>query len=72
MAIKVGDVLKDNDPRSKGRLLYVRWAMVDGFVQVSTTPYGTRLTRIRTNRIHEDDKPRRTGYSLIRGSADGR
>ena len=65
MAISVGDILRDNDPRSKGRLLYVRKVQA-GHVHAATTPMGVRLTRVRQDRIHEDDKPRRTGYSVIR------
>jgi hypothetical protein len=64
MAIKVGDVLKDNDPRSAGRLLYVR-KLSPGHVHAATAER-ERLTRIRADRIHEDDKPRRTGYSVVK------
>lgn len=64
MAIGIGDHLKDNDPRSKGRTLYVR--KVQGtHAYCATEVMGTKLTRVRLDRIHEDSKPRRTGYSLI-------
>ena len=69
--IKVGDILRDNNPRSKGRLLYVREIIMGPpdhthYVRASLEPASTRLTRIRTDRIHEDDKPRRTGYSVVK------
>lgn len=65
MAIEIGDVLKDNDPRSKGRLLYVRKVHA-GHVHAATTPMGVRLTRVRLSRCFDDDKPRRTGYSRLK------
>lgn len=65
MTVSAGDILKDNDPRSKGRLLYVRKVQA-GHVHAALTPMGTRLTRVRLDRVHTDDKPRRTGYSILR------
>lgn len=64
MAISVGDILKDNDPRSKGRTLYVR-KVQGNYVHAALTAMGVRLTRVRLDRIHEDDKPRCTGYSVV-------
>ena len=64
MTIKIGDIIRNNDPRSKGRQLYVR-KIQDGYVHAAMEPMGIRLTRIREDRIHEDGRPRRTGYSVV-------
>ncbi len=64
MTISVGDILKDNDPRMHKRMLYVRKVQA-GYVHAAMQPMGTRLTRVRLDRVHEDDKPRATGYNRI-------
>jgi hypothetical protein len=57
--INVGDLLRDNDPRTPRTLTitsigerYV-WAV-----------YAARTSRIRMDRIYIDSKPRRTGFTL--------
>ncbi len=62
--LKVGDMIKDNDPRMVGRVLRI----------TELLPHGVRATRgggfpdvgIRRRSIFTDDKPRRTGFSVIR------
>jgi len=66
MGIKVGDKLKDNDPRVGNRILTVR-EIGHGFVEAKA-PSG-RIVSIRTDRIHTDGKPRRSGFDLIRDNA---
>ena len=67
--IEVGDTLVDNDPRMNNRKLYVR-KVENGYAYAATVVMGTKLTRVRLDRIHEDDKnrlgnPRRTGYTKL-------
>lgn len=64
MAIGLGDHLRDNDPRTKERTLYVR-KIQGGYAHCATEVMGQVRTRVRLDRIHTDGKPRRTGYSLI-------
>jgi hypothetical protein len=62
--IKSGDVLVDNDPRSKGR----RVRIVDvgaTSVRIANTSGPERLRWIARANIFEDDKPRRRGFSLV-------
>lgn len=62
--IRIGSILKDNDPRLKEeRLLYVR-KIHDGFAYCDTDTTGIP-TRVRMDRIHSDGKPRRTGYDVV-------
>lgn len=63
MEIKVGDKLKDNDPRVGNRILAVR-EIGKNFVEAKA-PSG-RIVSIRVDRIHTDGKPRRSGFDLIR------
>jgi hypothetical protein len=61
--LKVGDRIKDNDPRQEGRVLTI----------TEVSPTRVRATRegpfpkvsILKERIHTDGKPRRTGFSLV-------
>ncbi len=62
MGIKVGDKLKDNDPRVGNRILTVM-KIGHGFVEAKA-PSG-RIVEIRVDRIHTDGKPRRSGFDLI-------
>ena len=67
--IKPGDVIKNNDPRMKGRTLTVE--QIEGgyahcCVRNPWTFYRIHTrTRIRLNRIYTDDKPRKSGFSRI-------
>ena len=62
MEIKVGDKIKDNDPRVGNRILTVR-EVGKKFVEAKA-PSG-RIVSIRMDRIHTDGKPRRSGFDLI-------
>lgn len=63
--IQVGDRIMDNDPRMPGRVLVVK--AIEGGRAVASSSVGSCLheTRISLKRIHEDGKPRRTGWSLV-------
>jgi hypothetical protein len=61
--VKIGDLIKDNDPRMPGRFRRVRrfeghGVIAEGWGQNSEV-------RISLSRIFTDGKPRRTGWSLI-------
>jgi len=73
--IEIGDRIADNDPRMPGRVLKVVRVEIGG----TLTPgvYGDsdavigedsigRRHKIRANRIFDDGKPRRGGFSLVR------
>lgn len=62
MGIKVGDKLKDNDPRVGNRILTV---MKIGYSFVKAKAPSGRIVSIRMDRIHTDGKPRRSGFDLI-------
>ena len=68
MNIKVGDQLKDNDPRMSNRVLTVTsLGMVTTMgVQSVRAKDGTgREVSILTRRIHCDGKPRRSGFDIV-------
>ena len=62
--MKPGDHIKDNDPRMYNRVLEV---LDVGKTHVTATR-GLRwpTVKIRRDRIHTDDKPRRSGFSLVK------
>lgn len=61
----IGRLIKDNDPRMPNRILQIR-RVENGFVFASKRrDQTTGLTRIRMDRLHTDDKPRRSGWSVI-------
>lgn len=72
--MKVGDKLKDNDPRMNGRVLTI---VALGVV----TTHGVQDARARDSmgrerwysakRIHADGKPRRGGFDLLPAAARG-
>jgi hypothetical protein len=68
--LKIGDVLVDNDPRVAGRTVKV--VSVDGDQVVCeplTQHQGARNSRkvlVSRARIFDDDKPRRSGFSVRR------
>lgn len=64
MTIGIGDHLKDNDPRTKGRTLYVR-KVQGGYAHCATEVMGQVRTRVRLDRSYTDGKPRRSGYSFV-------
>jgi hypothetical protein len=68
--LRIGDKIRDNDPRMLPRTLEI----ID--MDVAKSPIlravavvpGTKtqgLVRIRLDRIHTDGKPRRSGWSLV-------
>jgi len=70
MALKVGDVLVDNDPRVNGRSVKV---IEIGDTQAVCEPEtqhegakNSRRTIIALARIHDDGKPRKSGFSVRR------
>ena len=72
MKVKVGDKLRDNDKRQKGRVVTVTevWDFGDPdgddsmFVAVYHT--GKRHARIRFDRIFTDGKKRQRGFNLVK------
>lgn len=69
MDIKVGDQLKDNDPRSSHRVLTVTsLGLVTemGSQNVRAKGKAGPEVSISTSRIHCDGKPRRSGFDLVR------
>lgn len=61
--LKVGDKLKDNDPRVVNRTVIVVEVLPNGVIATDTI--GNKRTYLR-HRIHTDGKPRKSGLSLIR------
>lgn len=61
--IKVGDRLKDNDPRMSGRVLTITDVLPNG---VSAVDSSGRVFLYLRKRIHTDGKPRKSGLSLIK------
>ena len=71
MEIKVGDRLKDNDPRMSNRVLTVTSLGVVtemGVQNVRAKGLAGPEVSISTRRIHGDGKPRRSGFDLVRAS----
>lgn len=64
MEVKVGDRIKDNDPRMSYRVLTIL-SMNDTHVWASPRGGPTWKVRISRARIHTNGKPRRSGFSLI-------
>ena len=68
MNIKVGDQLKDNDPRCSYRVLTVTalgMKSTTGVAFVRARSAAGREVSISTRRIHSDGKVRKSGFSLI-------
>jgi hypothetical protein len=62
--LKVGDKIKDNDPRSSYRVLTITEILPNGV----RAAFAGRLSTILRRRIYTDGKPRRSGFSLLRFS----
>jgi len=62
--IKVGDKIKDNDPRIGNRVLTVE-AVSNTHVTACETSGVRRPVRIKKSRIYTDGKPRRSGFDLL-------
>lgn len=65
MSIKKGDIIRDNDPGMRGRVLAVIGFDAKGRA-IAVRADGSGQTRIRLDRIYGDGKPRRSGFSLVR------
>jgi hypothetical protein len=63
--IKVGDWIKDNDPRIPDRVLEVTELLPNGVVASMRGKPGTGQTTIRLDRIKCDGKSRRYGWNLV-------
>lgn len=64
--LKIGMYVKDNDPREDKRILVVH-AIEKGkaVLRHPRLPGKTFETRISVGRIYMDDKPRRSGWSVV-------
>lgn len=60
--LRVGDRLKDNDPRMRHRVLTITDILPNGVV--ARDELGREFGYLR-RRIHTDGKPRKSGMSLI-------
>jgi hypothetical protein len=61
--IRVGDRIRDNDPRMGDRVLEV-WSTLGDTRILARDRIGARY-RILRRRIYTDGKPRKSGFSLI-------
>lgn len=64
--LKIGDKIKDNDPRSSHRILVITSILPNGV----EAELGGRRVSILRRRIYTDGKPRRSGFSLLASNAD--
>jgi hypothetical protein len=62
--MKVGDKLRDNDPRMGNRVLTIVDLLPHGVVAVDSMG---KVRRYLSKHIHSDGKPRRSGFSLTPG-----
>lgn len=68
--LKVGDRIKDNDPRMPNRVLTItslEAVTVEGVRRVQAKSFRGHFVWISIDRIHDDGKPRRSGFSLLPG-----
>lgn len=71
--MKVGDKLKDNDPRMANRVLTITAIGVvstNGIESVRAKGRAGPEVRISTRRIYSDGKPRRSGFDLVTANAE--
>jgi hypothetical protein len=61
--IRVGDRIRDNDPRMGDRVLEV-WSLVGDDRVLARDRIGSRY-RILRRRIYTDGRPRKSGFSLV-------
>jgi hypothetical protein len=66
-SVRVGMKVKHNDPRMSHRGLYEIASITDGRATLLRNS-GDWFT-IALKRIHADDKPRRTGWSVVRDAS---
>lgn len=70
MGLKVGDRIKDNDPRmGENRVLEIIEVLPNGVRAVDSIG---RVRRYLRKAIHTDGTPRRTGFSLVPNSPSNR
>jgi hypothetical protein len=62
--IQPGDILLDNNPRAKGRL--VKIDTVGDYFADGTTIGSNRHATIRLTSVYVDGKPRVTGYRILK------
>lgn len=65
--LKVGDRIKDNDPRMLNRVLAITAILPNG-VQAEDSLGRRRLYLRKT--IHTDGKPRRSGFDLVHSKGE--
>ena len=63
--LKIGDKLKDNDPRMPNRALLEIIDLCDGNRITARTGIGAYV-KVSVQRIHADGKKRRSGFDLVR------
>lgn len=63
--MKIGDKIKDNDPRMNGRELTITVDAGD-YIRAQNSVF--QEVRILKRRIYTDGKPRKSGFSLVRGA----
>lgn len=63
MAMKVGDRIRDNDPRTGGRVVTLTGVGSVNGVDYVTYKAGTRKARIRLDRVYPFGSKRKTGWS---------
>lgn len=61
--LKVGDMIRDNDPRMKGRRHY-QVAMI-GVTHVYANLSALDEVRVKREKVYTDGKQRRSGWSLV-------
>jgi hypothetical protein len=66
VALKVGDRIKDNDPRMTARPALRIVAVHETHVVAVD---GRFAFKVQIRRIHSDGKPRRSGFDLVRAAA---
>jgi hypothetical protein len=69
-SLRIGSKIKDNDPRMLNRILIITGFHNDKDFKPRLSAYDAThalagRARIRLDRIYLDQKPRRTGWSLI-------
>jgi len=64
--MKIGDKIKDNDPRMPNRILTIIGTDVSSRRVEAKVNYSGRIVWISESRIHTDGKPRRSGFDLVK------
>jgi len=64
--MKIGDKIKDNDPRAGNRVLTIIGTDVTTRRVEAKAHNSGRIVWIRESSIHTDGKPRRSGFDLVK------